>query len=226
MKEKHVQPFVQLLFFVILHRLITKFINYDMKKSKILMAFIAVVLFMAPQESSAQSLLQKLGGAVSSLTSSGSSSSSTSGNLVQTVANLLGTIALHSDSLQGTWVYSQPCVAFESENVLTSLGGVAASAKVESTLKSLLQKAGFTEGKVTLTFNADSTGVITCGSRNVDVQDIGRAAELVQDKDTPLFVYCYSGARSSRAVSALRSMGYTNVTNIGGIAGYRGQIEG
>jgi len=64
------------------------------------------------------------------------------------------------------------------------------------------------------------------GSRNVDVQDIGRAAELVQDKDTPLFVYCYSGARSSRAVSALRSMGYTNVTNIGGIAGYRGQIEG
>ena len=155
MQEKHVQLFVQLVFFVILHRLITKFINYDMKKSKILMAFIAVVLFMAPQESSAQSLLQKLGGAVSSLTSSGGSSSSTSGNLVQTVANLLGTIALQSDSLQGTWVYSQPCVAFESENVLTSLGGVAASAKVESTLKSLLQKAGFTEGKVTLTFNAD-----------------------------------------------------------------------
>lgn len=170
MQEKHVQPFVQLVFFVILHRLITKFINYDMKKSRILMAFIAVVLFMAPQESSAQSLLQKLGGAVSSLTSSGGSSSSTSGNLVQTVANLLGTIALQSDSLQGTWVYSQPCVAFESENVLTSLGGVAASAKVESTLKSLLQKAGFTEGKVILTFNADSTGVITCGSRNVDVQ--------------------------------------------------------
>ena len=64
------------------------------------------------------------------------------------------------------------------------------------------------------------------GSRNVDVQDIGRAAGLIQDKDTPLFVYCYSGARSSRAVSELKSMGYTNVTNIGGIAGYRGQIEG
>lgn len=63
------------------------------------------------------------------------------------------------------------------------------------------------------------------GSRNVDVQDIGRAAELIQDKDTPLFVYCYSGARSGRAVSELKSMGYTNVTNIGGIAGYSGQIE-
>ena len=44
-------------------------------------------------------------------------------------------------------------------------------------------------------------------------------------QDTPLFVYCHSGARSSQAVAVLRRMGYRNVTNIGGIVGYRGKVE-
>ena len=48
---------------------------------------------------------------------------------------------------------------------------------------------------------------------------------LAPEKDTPLFVYCLSGARSSQAVGALRRMGYTNVKNIGGIAAYKGKVE-
>lgn len=36
-------------------------------------------------------------------------------------------------------------------------------------------------------------------------------------KDQPLYVYCHSGARSSAAVLQLSKMGYTNITNIGGI---------
>ena len=39
-----------------------------------------------------------------------------------------------------------------------------------------------------------------------------------------LFVYCHSGARSSRAASFLKSKGY-NAVNMGGIAGYRGKLE-
>ena len=39
-----------------------------------------------------------------------------------------------------------------------------------------------------------------------------------------MFVYCHSGARSGRATSVLREMGYTNVNNIGGIAGYTGRV--
>ncbi len=42
----------------------------------------------------------------------------------------------------------------------------------------------------------------------------------------PLYVHCYSGARSGRAVTALRRMGYSHVTNIGGIRDYRGKTEG
>lgn len=45
------------------------------------------------------------------------------------------------------------------------------------------------------------------------------------NKDTPLFLYCLSGARSGRAVNTLVGMGYKAVTNIGGIASYKGEIE-
>ena len=47
----------------------------------------------------------------------------------------------------------------------------------------------------------------------------------IPDLDTPVYVYCLSGARSSRAVASLQNMGYTNVKNIGGINKYKGQIE-
>lgn len=63
------------------------------------------------------------------------------------------------------------------------------------------------------------------GSRNIPLQTIESVSSVVQDKDVPLFVYCYSGARSRQAVSVLQRMGYTNVTNIGGIAAYSGKVE-
>ncbi|MGI6721509.1 MAG: rhodanese-like domain-containing protein [Anaerovoracaceae bacterium] len=62
------------------------------------------------------------------------------------------------------------------------------------------------------------------GSVNVPLEDIAGAPGLVSDKSKPLYVYCFSGARSSRACSLLRRMGYEDVTNIGGIAGYRGKV--
>ena len=44
------------------------------------------------------------------------------------------------------------------------------------------------------------------------------------DKSKPLFVYCLSGARSSRACSYLKDQGY-ETTNIGGISSYSGDLE-
>lgn len=63
------------------------------------------------------------------------------------------------------------------------------------------------------------------GSRNVPLSAIEEAAALTEDKETPLFVYCYSGARSGQAVQMLRRMGYANVKNIGGIAAWTGKVE-
>lgn len=62
------------------------------------------------------------------------------------------------------------------------------------------------------------------GSINVPLQNL-EDIEDYADKDTPIFVYCLSGARSGRATSTLVGMGYEKVTNIGGIASYKGEIE-
>lgn len=62
-------------------------------------------------------------------------------------------------------------------------------------------------------------------SRNVPLQQIDKVGSVAENKAAPLFVYCYSGARSSQACSILQRMGYTNVNNIGGIADYSGEVE-
>lgn len=62
-------------------------------------------------------------------------------------------------------------------------------------------------------------------SKNVPLQTLDNVRSVVENKDTELFVYCYSGARSRQAAAALGQMGYTKVNNIGGIASYRGKVE-
>ncbi len=62
-------------------------------------------------------------------------------------------------------------------------------------------------------------------SKNVPLQAIDKVASVAKTKDIPLFVYCHSGVRSRQAVGMLEHMGYTNVTNIGGIATYSGKVE-
>ena len=64
------------------------------------------------------------------------------------------------------------------------------------------------------------------GSRNLPLDQMGRARETLPDRSTHLYVYCYSGARSGQAVAALKRMGYDHVTNIGGIQTYRGKTKG
>ena len=63
------------------------------------------------------------------------------------------------------------------------------------------------------------------GGKNVPLQELSRVAGVAAEKDTPIFVYCRSGARSAQAVKALAQMGYINVKNIGGIAAYTGKVE-
>ena len=63
------------------------------------------------------------------------------------------------------------------------------------------------------------------GSRNIPLQNIDKISSVAENKDTALFVYCYSGVRSRQAVGMLQRIGYTNVNNIGGIATYVGKVE-
>lgn len=63
------------------------------------------------------------------------------------------------------------------------------------------------------------------GSLLLPLSDLGRASVLITDRETPLYVYCLSGARSGMACQMLRQMGFSQVQNIGGIGGYRGKLE-
>ena len=63
------------------------------------------------------------------------------------------------------------------------------------------------------------------GSKNVPLQAIDKIASIAENKDTALYVYCYSGARSRQAAGMLQRMGYTKVNNIGGISAYSGKVE-
>ena len=62
------------------------------------------------------------------------------------------------------------------------------------------------------------------GSRNLPLDRLNGEA-LPREPDTPLFVYCYSGARSAQAAARLRQLGYTDVTDLGGITRYKGKLE-
>ena len=63
------------------------------------------------------------------------------------------------------------------------------------------------------------------GSKNIPLQTLDRVGSVAENKDTALYVYCQSGARSRQAAGMLKQMGYTNVNNIGGIASYAGKVE-
>lgn len=62
-------------------------------------------------------------------------------------------------------------------------------------------------------------------SINIPVENIESVASKYKDKSTPFFVYCLSGARSASAARVMNQMGYENVTDMGGIMRYRGEIE-
>lgn len=52
---------------------------------------------------------------------------------------------------------------------------------------------------------------------------INRIPSIGLAKETPLFIYCLSGARAARAEQFLKKSGYDAV-NIGGISGYKGKL--
>ena len=63
------------------------------------------------------------------------------------------------------------------------------------------------------------------GSRNLPLQDLEEAPAVIESEAVPVFLYCRSGNRSATAARILRSMGYRNVTDLGGINAWRGDVE-
>lgn len=142
-----------------------------MKKNLLRLAFLMTAM-MVNVNAQAQ-LGDILKGAANAAVKSGVSKAtgnSTIGDVAaDLLGNLLGTSKVSEGSLVGTWTYNEPCVAFESENVLATVGSSLVSSKVENTMKKGLTKIGFTSGKVVLTLNEDKTGTVSYNGKAVQV---------------------------------------------------------
>ena len=62
------------------------------------------------------------------------------------------------------------------------------------------------------------------GAKNVPLDRLSDLPKAAPKTDAPLFVYCQSGARSSRACCQMEAMGYSDVTDMGGIMQWSGPI--
>lgn len=109
------------------------------------------------------SIVKGLTGNSSSKTTTSSSSSSGKSSVSSLVSGLSSLFnsskTATADKIVGTWTYTQPAVVFESDNILSSMGGNLASSTIESNLKSRLEKYGITKGSVKMTF--DKSGNFT-----------------------------------------------------------------
>ena len=99
---------------------------------------------------------------------------STTDILGATGTGLLGTVlssilgnTTNQQSLVGTWTYYGPKVVFESENILSQIGGQVVSSNLEQKLGTQLQKMGFTAGKSSLVLNSDNTCTLTLGTKSL-----------------------------------------------------------
>ncbi len=135
-----------------------------MKKNLFRAALIALAITAAPaanaQNNNGGNLLGGLLGAIA-----GQTSNETAGVVGDILGNILGTSTVSEKSIVGTWSYSQPSVAFESQNVLSQLGGSYASNKIQKKLKKGLEKSGIKPGKCSITFNSDKSFIFTVGGK-------------------------------------------------------------
>ena len=95
-------------------------------------------------------------------------------SLTTTGAGLLGNLLTNllqgttsQQSLEGTWTYFGPKVVFESENILSQIGGQVVSNNLEQKLGTQLSKMGFTTGKSVLVLNADKSCILFIGSKSL-----------------------------------------------------------
>lgn len=63
------------------------------------------------------------------------------------------------------------------------------------------------------------------GAINVPLSALSGILDVAPDKSEKLYLHCLGGGRSGKAVNQLKTVGYTNLTNIGGIKDYKGPIE-
>ncbi len=147
----------------------------------------AFAMLLAAGNVSAQSTLGNILGNVLG----SSSSSSTASSVIQGLSTIFNKNNVATkDQIVGTWTYVEPAVVFSSDNVLSNLGGKAASAAIEKKLQKKLESYGFKKGLVTMTFDSDGNftqkfkkktlkGTYTVTNKSVELKYAGTVKQIV-----------------------------------------------
>ena len=76
-----------------------------------------------------------------------------------------GVLGITTKDITGTWVYQEPAVLFESDNLLTKAGGKLAANTIASKLDTYFQKVGIAKGKMTMTFDGSGNFTQSIGTK-------------------------------------------------------------
>lgn len=156
-------------------------------KKFVLSGAMALAMLMSAGNMSAQN---SVGNILSNVLGS-TSSSSTTGSILSGLSTIFNKANVATkDKIVGTWTYVEPAVVFSSDNVLSNLGGKAASAAIEKKLQSKLNTYGFKKGMVTMTFDKDGNftqkfknrtlkGTYTIKDKNVQLKYAGTWKQVV-----------------------------------------------
>jgi hypothetical protein len=106
-----------------------------------------------------------LGTLLGGLTNGGSSD--TNSLISGVVGQLVGGLVVPK-TIEGSWVYAEPTIQFESENLLAKAGGAMATEKIIEKAKPYYEKIGIVKGSIAIEFNSDNTCSYTFGGNTYD----------------------------------------------------------
>lgn len=156
-----------------------------MKKALFLLS---AVLCLGAAEASAQSWLDALKGAATSVIDK-----ATGGKLTE-------------KAIVGTWKYSQPAVKLtSSNNALSDVTGAAASSTLQSKIKPYYEMVGIKPGACTFVFNSDGTFSSTIGQRT------STGTYTFDGKTNQISLKYNSGILNAKAITAYAYMNGTNL---------------
>lgn len=100
----------------------------------------------------------------------GGGKKSTVTTIVKIIGSVLGQFydTTTKKALVGSWVYEEPAIQFESQNLLDKAGGVVASQSVADNITPYFEMIGLKTGGIALDLREDNTCTITLGGQTID----------------------------------------------------------
>ena len=99
----------------------------------------------------------------------GGKKTSTVVTLVKIIGSVIGQFydTTTKKSLVGSWIYEEPAIQFESQNLLDRAGGVVASQNVADNIKPYFEAVGVKTGGIALDLRKDNTCTFTIGGKTI-----------------------------------------------------------